>query len=217
MSFAALTKKTMIASAMVLPLALAGCGKDDGDAAASSSSSSSTTSSSRTTTTTTSTEHKDKPSPTTITPSEEAKKDEPHPEQPPRGEGEDQQPAGEGNAPEPEPVHGAPANSQDQEEIERLVYGMGEQPTLRSFLEYTNNNTCRRVAEANGGYAALDPSKVPDVNLAEKPNINTGVGEVSDVQVSGDTASARVTSTGEHPETTTMRFLKEDGRWKLCD
>ena len=44
------------------------------------------------------------------------------------------------------------------------------------------------------------------------------VQSVTDVMVEGNTASATVTAnSGDQVETGTMRFLKEDGVWKLCD
>ncbi len=225
-SIASLSKKSVVAALLVLPLTLSACSRDEEDSAPSSSSSSS----SQSTTTTTST--------STATPerSEEEKAEENgdnQAEQPrPEDERERVQQAQQEQleaarqaaqqaavaAPDQQPIEGGqPANEKDKQEIEQLVRGWGEQTTLRSFMEYANNNTCRRVIESNGGYAAGDPSKVPDVSLQDQPNLNLGVQDVSDIQVNGDSASAQVTPTGPNAETSTMRFEREDGRWTMCN
>ncbi|WKD60819.1 hypothetical protein CCICO_03910 [Corynebacterium ciconiae DSM 44920] len=225
MSIASLSTKSVVAALLVLPLTLSACSRDEGDSAQSSSSSS--TSPSTTTTTSTSTadtkESEENKDDKDADKAAENTREESEREQAPRTEQEQldaAQQAAQQAAPaaNQEPIEGGhPASAQDKEEIERLVRGWGEQTTLRSFMEYANNNTCRRVIESNGGYAASDPSKVPDVSLENQSNLNLGVESVSDIQVNGDSASARVTPTGPNPETSTMRFLREDGRWTMCN
>ena len=97
-----------------------------------------------------------------------------------------------------------------------MVNGMANPTTTRQFFGYMIDNTCRRALEAQGGLGPQDLNQIPDAEIPphQRPTVNS----VSDIKVDGDTASATVTSTAEgKQETFTMRMLREDGTWKMCN
>ncbi|MBP3087928.1 hypothetical protein EML15_01990 [Corynebacterium sp. sy017] len=117
-------------------------------------------------------------------------------------------------------VNGGPATPEDAAAIEALERNISQATTLREYVSYVPNNTCRQVQAERGGEAAMNTDSVPDTPLAQVPayqQANPTIDKVSNIKVEGDTASAQVTaSTGGTPTTATHRYLKEDGRWKFC-
>ncbi|MDR7329697.1 Rv0361 family membrane protein [Corynebacterium guangdongense] len=120
-----------------------------------------------------------------------------------------------------EPVAGGvPASQEDADAINGLVRGIYEQSTLNSLVQYVPNNTCEAVLAQSD----LDPNHntqgVPDMPLDQIPQFQQAqpsVDAVENLSVAGDRASADVTVTsGGQTDTSVMRFLREDGRWKFC-
>ncbi|WP_155895133.1 hypothetical protein [Corynebacterium vitaeruminis] len=115
--------------------------------------------------------------------------------------------------------NGSPASAADAQAITDLVMGINQATTLRSYLSYLPDHLCDSQIEANGGRQAFDVSQIEDVPLTSIPGLESGahVDSVSDIMVSGNTASASVTGTaGGNTTTETQRFLNEGGTWKFC-
>lgn len=115
--------------------------------------------------------------------------------------------------------NGSPASAADAQAITDLVMGINQATTLRSYLSYLPDHLCDSQIEANGGRQAFDVSQIEDVPLTSIPGLESGanVDSVSDIMVSGNTASASVTATaGGNTTTETQRFLNEGGTWKFC-
>lgn len=118
------------------------------------------------------------------------------------------------------PVEGAAASPEDAQAIDALVRGANDQASVRDFLLYMPNNACSALVEANGGIesmtnmVALSPEQ--EAILSEQ---RATVTAVDDIRVNGDTASAMVTSTDPNGQAnaTTIRFLRENGRWTFCN
>ncbi|AKE41525.1 putative secreted protein [Corynebacterium kutscheri] len=120
-----------------------------------------------------------------------------------------------------EPVTGGQlASPEDAAAIEGLVRGIGNATTLRSYISYIPENACSAVVQEYGGQTVLDYSQIPDVPLNDIPeyrNAQASIGEITNIMVDGDWASASVTATaGGETTTETQRFFREDGRWKFC-
>lgn len=115
---------------------------------------------------------------------------------------------------------GAAASAGETDALQGLVDGVYKQSDLRSFLDYVPSNTCDRVVEdqkARGEYH--DVSSVPNMPTSSLPGYSRShVEPIQDVKVDGDRASATVTSvTQDGPQTSTMRFHKENEKWKFCN
>lgn len=123
---------------------------------------------------------------------------------------------------EAEPLSGGVAAGEgDRAEIEALVHGLYEADTLHEFLSYLPENTCREVTEAPGAPGRPDFSDLPDTPLAELPgylDARPYVESVTDLRVDGNLASASITavSAGQW-DTSTQRYLREDGAWTFCN
>lgn len=118
------------------------------------------------------------------------------------------------------PVEGQPANPQVQAEIENMLNAYYEQETLHDMISYFPENTCDAVIQANGGPEAFDLTGMPNASLNDLPGYaenQARIDSVHDVRVNGNEASAqvRVVANGETSEST-MRYLHEDGAWKMC-
>ncbi|WP_303172244.1 hypothetical protein [Corynebacterium sp.] len=200
------TRQAVAASALVLPLVLTGCGLFGGEenpstTASSSKSSTAAKSSSSVSKSETSSEE------SSNSPSEEPKPEDKPAEAPPTNV----------EIPQHAPIEGgSPASPEDAAAIQAMVNGMANPSTTRQFFGYMIDNTCRRALEAQGGLGPQDLNQIPDAEIPphQRPTVNS----VSDIKVDGDTASATVTSTAEgKQETFTMRMLREDGTWKMCN
>ncbi|QGU07760.1 hypothetical protein COCCU_09180 [Corynebacterium occultum] len=120
------------------------------------------------------------------------------------------------------PVEGGqPAGEEEQAAIESLVNGMYEADTLHEFFGYLPANTCNEVIQANGGAAAFDLEGIPDLPMNSIPGYaesNPRVEAINDVQIDGEVASASVTAFADGESTTKVqRFRLEDGAWKFCN
>lgn len=119
------------------------------------------------------------------------------------------------------PVEGEPASAEDAEAIAGLVQSVTWAPTLRAFMSNFMDNTCRRVIDQAGGAQGVDLSQVPEIPLEQIPQYQetrSTVDAVEDITVNGDEASAWVTTTSQgNTQSGTMKFLREDGRWKMCN
>ncbi len=120
-----------------------------------------------------------------------------------------------------EPVAGGvPANQADADAINNLVRGIYQQTTLNGLVQYVPNNTCQAVLEKSDWDPNYNTQGVPDMPLDQIPQFQQAqptVDSVENLSVAGDEASADVTVTsGGQADTSTMRFLREDGRWKFC-
>lgn len=200
------TRQVVLAAVLVLPLALTGCGLFGGEENPSTSTSSSKVSAAAKSS---SSESK---SETSSEESSNSPSEEPKPEEKP----EDAPPANV-EIPQHAPIEGgSPASPEDAAAIQAMVNGMANPTTTRQFFGYMIDNTCRRALEAQGGLGPQDLNQIPDAEIPphQRPTVNS----VSDIKVDGDTASATVTSTAEgKQETFTMRMLREDGTWKMCN
>lgn len=201
-------------TATALAFSLTACGSDDAEEAATSSVTTkvttSTTAPSTTTTTTTVVEPAEEE---TI---EEAPASAPDPAAVASG---DQVLADLGATPQ-QPVDGGAASPEDAQAIDALVRGANDEVGMRNFLTYMPRNACASLVEANGGIDAMtsmaDLSPEQENILSQKRSTVTAV---DDIRVNGDTASALVTSTDPDgtATTTTIRFLRENGRWTFCN
>ncbi|MEZ2188814.1 hypothetical protein [Corynebacterium sp. CCM 9204] len=222
-----LAKKTIAAAALIAPLSMSmvACSSNGDDAEGSmtsTSTSASTTTSTETSTSTTSssTESEEMPKPEGTSSGKE-----PAPAPAQEQEAAAAVAAAAAALPSPKPAApvegGRPATPEETQEIESLARSVAWGPTLKSYLGGILDNTCRSVLQAQGGREAFDLNQIPDIPMEAIPELQgrkAEVQSVKDVKVDGNTASATVTTaTGGHVESGTMRFLKEDGAWKLCD
>lgn len=221
MSIRTSSKKVAFAAFMAAPLFLAACGSDDAstEAASSSATTKSTTASASTSASASASASS---SAAASTPASTAAAEPANPADPAAQQSQIQELSQELSEnpitfAELAPVEdGQAASPEDAAALETLIRGASEPTTLRSSLAYMLNNTCGRVLEESGGTGAIDLNTVPDVPLSGD---GTGtVDSVSDVVVSGDTASAWVVATaGGQTDSGTQRFLREGGQWKFCD
>ncbi|MCL0244984.1 hypothetical protein JIM95_002295 [Corynebacterium sp. CCM 8835] len=223
-----LAKKTIAAAALIAPLSMSvvSCSSNGDDAADATSTTSTSASTSTLTSTETSTSTT---SSTTTTASGETLMSEttsaPAPAPVPDQEAAAAVAAAAANLPSPKPASpvqgGRPATPEEARAIEDLARRVAWAPTLRGYLGGILDNTCNSVLQANGGREAYDLNQIPDVPMDMIPELQgrrAEVQSVTDIMVEGNTASATVTANaGNEVETGTMRFLKEDGVWKLCD
>ena len=117
---------------------------------------------------------------------------------------------------------GQPASPEDAKSIEGVVRGITAETTLRSYMGYIPQHTCKKVLDENGGEKSLDLGQIPDVPLDSYPDFKKAkptIDSVTDIKVSGDTASAQVTASTEAEGQTvaTQRFAKENGKWVFCN
>ena len=122
-----------------------------------------------------------------------------------------------------QPVEGGqPASPEDAKSIEGVVRGITAETTLRSYMGYIPQHTCKKVLEENGGEKSLDLGQIPDVPLDSYPDFKKAkptIDSVTDIKVAGETASAQVTASTEADGQTvaTQRFAKENGKWVFCN
>lgn len=122
-----------------------------------------------------------------------------------------------------QPVEGGqPASPEDAKSIEGVVRGITAETTLRSYMGYIPQHTCKKVLDENGGEKSLDLGQIPDVPLDSYPDFKKAkptIDSVTDIKVSGETASAQVTASTEAEGQTvaTQRFAKENGKWVFCN
>ncbi|GAA1474164.1 hypothetical protein P4N68_00315 [Corynebacterium felinum] len=213
-----LYKKTAVAVIAASALVLAACGSED----ATSSTPSTKAAAAAKPTGATSKDEKPTESPAEVTKTEDPAPSE-NAEQPPA-------PAPEVpiEPPSPLPVAthqpvagGGPASPEDAAAIEGLIRGIDNQHTLRGYMKYIPDNTCRRVIDANGGQAALTFDQIPDLPLEQYPGFATAkarIDNVAEIKVDGEAASALVTASASgETNTAVQRFVREDGRWLFCD
>ncbi|MDO4685131.1 MAG: hypothetical protein Q4A92_01170 [Corynebacterium sp.] len=200
------TRQMLAASALVLPLFLTGCGLFGGEETPSSTKSSSKSSVAAKSS---SSESKSESSSEETSPSNS--------EEPKPAENPEAPPVPSVEIPQHAPIDGgSPASPEDAAAIQAMVNGMANPTTTRQFFGYMIDNTCRRALEAQGGLGPQDLNQIPDAEIPphQRPTVNS----VTDIKVDGDTASATVTSTAEGKQDTfTMRMLREDGAWKMCN
>ncbi|KAA8725412.1 hypothetical protein [Corynebacterium phocae] len=228
MSFRTPARKSVIALALTLPLALAACGNSDDaeDAPLTSTTTavkSSTKSSEKAPETTETTTKKEE---------ESSKKEEPAPPAPAPAEQEAQpdvpaetlaNPVENGLppvAPQPPVDGGQPAPQEVVDQLHGLVRGIYAQNSLRSFTGYIPQHTCQSIlANQPPELANLDLNQIPDIPMTQ---MVPGWGEnnllgLDNVLLKGDEASALVTvKTPEGEDSSTMRFRKENGTWTFC-
>ena len=122
-----------------------------------------------------------------------------------------------------QPVEGGqPASPEDAKSIEGVVRGITAETTLRSYMGYIPQHTCKKVLDENGGEKSLDLGQIADVPLDSYPDFKKAmptIDSVTDIKVSGETASAQVTASTEAEGQTvaTQRFAKENGKWVFCN
>ena len=122
-----------------------------------------------------------------------------------------------------QPVEGGqPASPEDAKSIEGVVRGITAETTLRSYMGYIPQHTCKKVLDENGGEKSLDLGQIPDVPLDSYPDFKKAkptIDSVTDIKVAGETASAQVTASTEADGQTvaTQRFAKENGKWVVCN
>ena len=122
-----------------------------------------------------------------------------------------------------QPVEGGqPASPEDAKSIEGVVRGITAETTLRSYMGYIPQHTCKKVLDENGGEKSRDLGQIPDVPLDSYPDFKKAkptIDSVTDIKVAGDTASAQVTASTEADGQTvaTQRFAKENGKWVFCN
>ena len=122
-----------------------------------------------------------------------------------------------------QPVEGGqPASPEDAKSIEGVVRGITTETTLRSYMGYIPQHTCKKVLDENGGEKSLDLGQIPDVPLDSYPDFKKAkptIDSVTDIKVAGETASAQVTASTEADGQTvaTQRFAKENGKWVFCN
>ena len=117
---------------------------------------------------------------------------------------------------------GQPASPEDAKSIEGVVRGITAETTLRSYMGYIPQHTCKKVLDENGGEKSLDLGQIPDVPLDSYPDFKKAkptIDSVTDIKVAGETASAQVTASTEADGQTvaTQRFAKENGKWVFCN
>jgi len=103
-----------------------------------------------------------------------------------------------------------------------VVRGITAETTLRSYMGYIPQHTCKKVLDENGGEKSLDLGQIPDVPLDSYPDFKKAkptIDSVTDIKVAGETASAQVTASTEADGQTvaTQRFAKENGKWVFCN
>ena len=70
-----------------------------------------------------------------------------------------------------QPVEGGqPASPEDAKSIEGVVRGITAETTLRSYMGYIPQHTCKKVLDENGGEKSLDLGQIPDVPLDSYPD-----------------------------------------------
>ena len=122
-----------------------------------------------------------------------------------------------------QPVEGGqPASPEDAKSIEGVVRGITAETTLRSYMGYIPQHTCKKVLDEHGGEKSLDLGQIPDVPLDSYPDFKKAkptIDSVTDIKVAGETASAQVTASTEADGQTvaTQRFAKENGKWVFCN
>ncbi|HAT1547803.1 hypothetical protein HMPREF3153_09390 [Corynebacterium sp. HMSC06C06] len=240
LSFLTPAKKSLVAVAMVLPMALVACGSDD---EANKAQSDDKKTSAAPSTKSKASESADK----SAAPSKDAKASD---EKDVNKEKKDADAAAapetlvnpfegganplENAAPVP-PVQGEPASQADVDGINRLVRGLYETTTMRQFFKYMPDHTCAAVLNAQGAEMAnMDYNQIPDVPMNDLKNMlaasgqdtsqlngfdwnAVGVESINDVVVNGDDASATVNvKTNQGVDSSTMRFRRENGNWTFC-
>lgn len=237
MKVSIMTRKSLIAAAIVAPLALAACGstEDVAQEETTATPSSTTSASAAETTTSKKAEEKEstesKPSEPSSAPRESDSADmdtNAAAEDPNAGSDaaannvEDPFAAGVG-VPEGDvaPIEGGqPGTEADAAAIRGTLEDIYAQDSLHGMIQAVERNTCEDLIAANGGHEAFSVNGIPDASFSElgMDAGQNGIDSVSDVQVNGDTASATVTvRTQEGTDTATQRFRHEGGQWKMCN
>lgn len=113
------------------------------------------------------------------------------------------------------------ANGGDTQAITTLVQGMGKQRSAYDFLNYSLNNSCKAYIDSQGGEKTIRSNN--DTIKAMGPEGNKAIpvpkiSSVKEVNVNGDRATARVTASygTKAPQTESMSFARENGKWTLC-
>ena len=123
--------------------------------------------------------------------------------------------------PLPPVENGQAANEQVKAELTELVGGIYKQRDMRSFTRYIPEHSCKQLLDQqetdlrNVDYDQLPQTPIEQVMGPEWAQI--GLQSLDNVQVNGDDASADVTvNSPQGPDTSTMRFHHEGGRWTFC-
>ena len=237
MSFLTPAKKSLIAVALVAPLALAACGSDDNNddskkAAATTASKSSEDKSADKSQDKDADKDKDKNKDKDKDKDGE-NKDGAAGAEGQDGEGPDQMANPLNNGEDPfagakdiKPIEGGQdANDADKQSIEQLVRGQHEIDNVKEYFNYMPQHACQAVREGQakefGQYQQYVDS-LPNQSFAEYANTMrqqaTKLQSVNDIVVNGDDASATVSvSNSEGNETSTVRFRRENGNWTFCN
>lgn len=179
LSFLTPAKKSLVAVALVAPLALTACNSDGEDTVSDASSAV------KTMTTTKASEETSAPSESEDKKNEDKDKSEENKEgedKEPQQEGE--QPQAEGAAPESvtnpfenggdpfkdmpkaEPVQGEAASQEDVDGINNLVRGLYDTTTMRQFIKYLPDHACAEVRNnPESGLNNIDYNQVPDIPI----------------------------------------------------
>lgn len=118
------------------------------------------------------------------------------------------------------PGGGIPAAGDDAAQIIALTTGLNGAVTVADSMQYTLDHSCSSYIERQGGHDAVqqqvDMMRQNDVDLAEAGGANE-VTEVTDIRVSGDTATATAVGTIQgQPRSETVTYQRENGAWVLC-
>lgn len=235
MKISFLSKKTLAALALVIPLTLTACGSEESDEAAGAASSSSERGSSSAS----AAKDADKENSEGDDNAEGEDTDDPeadpnNPNAAQRGSsaaggsagGSSDQammnPLEEGQIPTAniQPLEtGRPGTAEEAAEIKANLNQIYDQTTVQGMTNALVDNTCARVLEENGGEQVFDLGG-QDVALADlgMDTSQNYVEDVRDVKIDGDRASATVeVHTAEGNDSTTQVFQREGGRWKMCN
>ena len=179
LSFLTPAKKSLVAVALVAPLALTACNSDGEDTVSDASSAV------KTMTTTKASDETSAPSKSEDKKEEDKDKSEENKDiedKEPKQEGE--QPQAEGEAPESvtnpfenggdpfkdmpkaEPVQGEAASQEDVDGINNLVRGLYDTTTMRQFIKYLPDHACAEVRNnPESGLNNIDYNQVPDIPI----------------------------------------------------
>ena len=138
-----------------------------------------------------------------------------------RGESTDSEPGASGQP--GRGGNGAPggASAGDSQAITNLIQGMGKQRSAYDFLNYSLDHSCQSYISSQGGEKTIRANNNtikamgPEGNKAiPVPSVKS----VNDIKVNGDNATARVTASygNKAPQTESMSFARENGKWTLC-
>lgn len=115
---------------------------------------------------------------------------------------------------------GTPASDDDAAQITELTKGINGDMLMADYMQYNFDHSCSAYVNARGG---RDKAQVEIDGLREKNqkvsdvNAVVNITDVTDIRVTGDTATATTSGTvGDQPRTETVNYLRENGAWTIC-